>query len=249
MTDTINKLFWMGVTESSNEFIRELEKDFILRFSGECASCSEIYKFDPSVIIFEESLLSNCCTFCKMIQGSKKYRHIPLIYITGSFNRQKKLQLLQQGVFYIAHKPLVALELKLIINNIITSRRFYTDKLLNINADDSATADPFYKKSLEVINHHLDDPDFSCERLADKMCVSRITLYRKIKKSCQKSPIELIHHIRLHKAKEKLKTGEGNIKQVAYSVGFNSINYFTSLFKREFGVNPSVVERKLTFVL
>jgi AraC-like DNA-binding protein len=46
-------------------------------------------------------------------------------------------------------------------------------------------------------------------------------------------------HYRLERACERLTTGDVLAKEVAYSVGFNDLSYFTWAFKRQVGVCPS----------
>ena len=47
--------------------------------------------------------------------------------------------------------------------------------------------------------------------------------------------------IRLEKAKDLLKTGNYNVTEVAYMVGFSSQSYFTKSFQKHFGFPPSNV--------
>jgi two-component system, response regulator YesN len=46
-------------------------------------------------------------------------------------------------------------------------------------------------------------------------------------------------HYRLDRACERLLVGDALAKEVAYSVGFNDLSYFTWAFKRQVGVCPS----------
>jgi two-component system, response regulator YesN len=46
-------------------------------------------------------------------------------------------------------------------------------------------------------------------------------------------------HYRLERACERLNPGNVLAKEVAYSVGFNDLSYFTWAFKRQVGVCPS----------
>ena len=53
------------------------------------------------------------------------------------------------------------------------------------------------------------------------------------------SPISYIHQLRINKAKEMLKSDYGNITDIAYSLGYQSIYDFSRTFKKYTGVPPS----------
>jgi len=50
---------------------------------------------------------------------------------------------------------------------------------------------------------------------------------------------EFYNHNRLSKAKKWIETGETNIKEAAYRIGFANLSNFSKAFKKEFGVLPS----------
>lgn len=101
----------------------------------------------------------------------------------------------------------------------------------------------FLDRLKQEIEKHLEDSDLEVEKIAQLLGVSRTVLFRKTKNATGQSPIELIHHIRLHKAQELLKNTDLTVQQVAYSVGFSTASYFAKLYKQEFGVNPNDVRR------
>ena len=48
-----------------------------------------------------------------------------------------------------------------------------------------------------------------------------------------------IRSLRLEQAAEMLKSNQGNVSEIAYSVGFNSLSYFSRCFKKHFDSSPS----------
>jgi len=50
---------------------------------------------------------------------------------------------------------------------------------------------------------------------------------------------EFYNHHRLSKAKRWIETGETNIKEAAYRIGFSNLSNFSKAFKKEFGMLPS----------
>lgn len=49
---------------------------------------------------------------------------------------------------------------------------------------------------------------------------------------------DYINLLKIDKARELLANGEMNITQIAFHLGFNSSDYFTSFFKKQIGVSP-----------
>lgn len=51
--------------------------------------------------------------------------------------------------------------------------------------------------------------------------------------------MEYLTEYRLEKAKEKMKSGNGTIKEISYMVGFSDPNYFSRIFKKHTDLSPS----------
>ena len=69
--------------------------------------------------------------------------------------------------------------------------------------------------------------------------MSRSTLFEKIKNVSGLTPNNYIRLTRLKKAAEYLSSGEYQINEVCYLVGFSSSSYFTKCFKQQFGMLPT----------
>lgn len=99
--------------------------------------------------------------------------------------------------------------------------------------------DSILEKVLKCIDDHLEDDTFNVEKLCKELGVSERQIQRKLKAKTNKSPIQLISSVRLHRAKELLLQNKYNIAEIAYQTGFSSPSYFSKSFKREFGTSPS----------
>jgi AraC-like DNA-binding protein len=53
------------------------------------------------------------------------------------------------------------------------------------------------------------------------------------------APHQYLLELKLLRAKELLRTTEKSIKEISYELGFQSIHYFSRLFKTKVGINPS----------
>ena len=84
----------------------------------------------------------------------------------------------------------------------------------------------------------MSNPELNLDDLEKGMDMSKMQLYRKLKNITSFSGNEFIRSIRLKESKDLLQTGEFNISEVAYKVGFNDPGYFTRAFKKQFGKSP-----------
>lgn len=88
-----------------------------------------------------------------------------------------------------------------------------------------------------VLNN-ISDSEFTIDRLCREMAMSRTMFYVKLKSLTGKSPQEFIRVIRLERAAVLLRSGH-NVGRVADEVGFDNAKYFSTTFKKYFGVSPS----------
>ena len=91
---------------------------------------------------------------------------------------------------------------------------------------------------MKVVNAHLDDSTFSVDVLTQEVGISRTQLHRKMKEMTGLSTSEFVRNIRLEQAARLLREQKVNISQVAYSVGYSSLPYFSAVFRKHFGISP-----------
>lgn len=101
---------------------------------------------------------------------------------------------------------------------------------------------PLLREMLDVIEKNYTDNNYSVERLADDMCMTKITLYRRVKTLTGQTPVELLNEFRLQKAMALLKEGNIQVGDVAFQVGFSDPAYFTRRFRNFFNFPPSAVK-------
>lgn len=102
----------------------------------------------------------------------------------------------------------------------------------------------FVARLTKQIEAELNNPELSVESLADSLGMSRSVLFRRVKIATGQSPVELIRHLRLERAKHLLYEGNMSVQQVAYEVGFSSPSYFTKCYKQEYGDIPSISKNR-----
>jgi len=76
------------------------------------------------------------------------------------------------------------------------------------------------------------------DELLDEIPMSYSKFRQAFKKTTGQSPNQYYLNIRLNKAKELLTSTSLNINEIAYHTGFESIFYFSKLFKKKNGISP-----------
>jgi signal transduction histidine kinase/ligand-binding sensor domain-containing protein/CheY-like chemotaxis protein/AraC-like DNA-binding protein len=171
--------------------------------------------------------------------------HIPVILLTAMGSEEKQLEGLNVGVNDYITKPFTFEILASRIRNLIAQQKLLQKKFqkqIEVNPGEvtiTPVDEKFLKQALEIVERHIDDPDFSVEDFSGEMYMNRVTLYRKILSITGKTPIEFIRSIRLKKAARLLEKSGMSVAEIAYEVGFNSPKNFTKFFKEEFKVLPS----------
>lgn len=97
----------------------------------------------------------------------------------------------------------------------------------------------FLTRAMEVIESRMGSDEFGVEDFASRMHLSPSMLYRRIKALTDLSPSELIRSMRLKRAAQLLASHAYTVSEVALQVGFIDMRYFSTCFKKAFGVPPS----------
>ena len=106
------------------------------------------------------------------------------------------------------------------------------------------------KKQLERLNLVLDYIQSNYTRqigngeLAGILHLSEDRFNHLFKESMGMAPLQYINEVRLKKAMNLLKKKEGNVAEVADSVGFSDYNHFGRQFRRYYGCTPSEILKR-----
>ena len=108
--------------------------------------------------------------------------------------------------------------------------------ILTTNNDDAA----FINKVVAIIEDNILDKNVSVSFLCDRMAMGHTKLFNKIKGLTGSSPQELILNVKVKFAARMLKDRpELNVSDIAFQLGYNSLNYFGKCFKKAFGQSPT----------
>jgi signal transduction histidine kinase/DNA-binding response OmpR family regulator len=182
---------------------------------------------------------------CRQLKDDERTSHIPIILLTALGAKQNKLQGLDIGADVYLTKPFDADELLAHIANLLANRkrllsRFQAGTLLEPDTPELPERDrQFLDKVNAAIEEHLDDDQFGVDQLLKELAMSRTQLHRKLKALTDQSTTQYVRGVRLEHGRRLLQTGDYNVTEVAFRVGFNSQTYFSRSFKEYFGYAPS----------
>lgn len=89
----------------------------------------------------------------------------------------------------------------------------------------------------DYISFHFAE-EITLAQLAEAAMFSPWYAHRLFREQTGISPADYIRRLRLTKAAERLKKGEGRVIDIAFELGFGSVDGFTRAFQREFLVTP-----------
>lgn len=184
---------------------------------------------------------------CRILKSSVDTSHIPVILLTALSERENIIFGLEAGANDYIIKPFDLSVLKVRIRNILQNRQHLRDTVLAMDikpeeTDYTSQLDKeFLDKVMEVVHEELSDSEFSINDFCRMLGMSRTSVYNKIKTLTGQGPNDFIRIVRLNKAKELLVSRKYSIGEVANMVGFSDPKYFSTCFKKQFGMSPSKI--------
>ncbi len=183
------------------------------------------------------------------VKKDPNYNHLPIILLTAKTQAEDEQEALRMGADEFLTKPFRLGDLKLRIDNIVENRKRIqteygqqtaeeTRKQLN-SSEEPSPDDLFLSRTLKFVYEHLDDESYDRDALAADMGASASTIYNKLRSITGHNVSGFIRDIRL---KEARRMAEENprmrVSDLAYKVGFRDPRYFSTCFKKQFGIQP-----------
>ena len=183
---------------------------------------------------------------CRAVRESEILNHIPIIIITAKATDEDKQKAFEAGADAYLHKPFNTTELNIRVSKLLEQRNILRDKYskamiegLSEEVELSTVNRRFLDQLTSVVYERIADTELSADTVADKMCMSRSQLNRKIRNMTGYSIAAYILHVRIEKAKRMLLTNDVPIGEIAMQCGFDDPNYFSRVFRQIYKVTPS----------
>ena len=185
----------------------------------------------------------------KKIKADPNFQHLPVILLTAKTQEEDRAEALQIGADSYVTKPFKLSDLELRINNIVENRQRVKEEFISKIGEPQPLPHPsveptaddlFLKRASECVYAHLDDSDYDRNAFASDMGASASTLYNKLRALTGLSVGSFIRDIRM---KEAMRIAQNQpdirISDLAYKVGFKDPKYFSTCFKKDFGMQPT----------
>lgn len=183
--------------------------------------------------------------FTKQIKTNELTSFIPVILLTAKTSDEAHLEGLKSTADAFLTKPFNNEIVKATVTQLIAERKKlhtrYSQELVLRPVDIviNSVEEKFIEKLQLILNKELANSEFSSDDFAASIGMSRMQLHRKLKSLLGVSTSEFLRNERLKASTELLKKGKANISEIAYSVGFNDVSYFSKCFKEMYHCTPT----------
>lgn len=181
----------------------------------------------------------------KRLKSNELTRFVPVVFLAFKTDVDNEVDTFKLGCEAFIHKPFLPQQITAIVDNVIAKRRSLKDyyqsaasemDLFQGNTMNSKEKE-FISSFIRVVEENITD-DLSPAIIAQKMCLSEMTLYRRIKDYIGKRPSEFIRGIKLNRAAHLLKTTDRTVQEIMFDCGFNNKSYFYRTFSNTYGKSP-----------
>lgn len=184
---------------------------------------------------------------CTSIRKDFRISHLPIILLTARAEIEDRISGLEAGADSYIPKPFHPEHLKVRVSKLLEQREQFRASF-NKTSTQATQAfqipDPFLHKIIKVIDENLEDYSLNADYIADKVAISKSSLYLKLKNLAGITPHDLINKRRLEKAALLLKTTQLTVSEIIDQTGFNSRTYFYELFLKQYGCSPTQFRKK-----
>lgn len=243
------------------EYINDsLSNDFkVLQASNGEEGAQMAFKHIPDVIVSDIMMPKmDGMEMMRIVKQDIRTSHIPVILLTAKDTIEDKTSGYEGGADSYLTKPFSAKLLTTRVQSLLKNRHRLAEWISSqkplealpaVEAKEeqqefSAIDRDFIDKLNKIIEDNIVQEDITVPFLAENMNMSHATFYRKVKALTNMTAKEYVRKKKLQHCYEMLKTGEHNVNEVAFLTGFKQLAHFREVFKAEFGILPSDVNKQ-----
>lgn len=133
------------------------------------------------------------------------------------------------------------------IQTIDELRGWLKNKISGISSQRGWSEHSKHKEAIDFMIQYAHEryaEDIALEDLSKQLYLTRNYLNRMFKKATGETFTNYLIRVRLEKAKVLLAEGKHMIYEIAEKVGYKNVAYFSSIFKKHYGMNPSELGKK-----
>lgn len=250
-----DKQFSLMIVEDDAEMRKYLSSEFgelynILAFDSAESALDAIGNFAPDMVLTDVMLPGmSGIELCSAIKENPRRNHVSVMLLTAKTNEESVMSGFESGADEYIAKPFNMKILKGRVANMLEQRRLLHEnymkssiKLSKVEVD--SPDDVFLSKVISLVEENLSEPELNVPFLCDKLSMSHVSFYRKIKALTGKNINSMVKEIRIRKAAQLLQVKGMRVTDVMYDVGFSHRSYFATCFKEMFGMTPKEYAHK-----
>lgn len=187
--------------------------------------------------------------FCRRLRSDELWKTLPVILLTAVISEEQVVEGFDVGASDYIGKPFNIHVLLTRIDNLLGHIQYVRDaishNMLTVSKSEIKSPDElFMVKLIALIEENIAEPDLDIPFLCDRMAMSHVSFYRKVKSLTGQSINSFVREIRLKKAAQMLEVKGVTVTDAMYAVGFNHRSYFSSCFKEMFGQTPKMYAKQ-----
>jgi len=218
----------------------------VVRFDGK-AALEYLETAQPDLVLSDVVMpgmdgYELCCRIKENIATS----HIPVVLVTAKSTVDEQVAGLEHGADAYVVKPFDPIYLQALVKSQLRNRETLRNMLEKATPTEkidrqmlSARDQQFLDQLYALMEAELSNPELNITRLTEALHISRTKFYYKVKGLAGVNPNVFFKTYKLNRAAELILSGDYTVSEIADMTGFSTQPYFSTCFKRHFGVNPS----------
>lgn len=181
----------------------------------------------------------------KILKENTRLKHIPILVVSNNKNEAVVTQTLSEGANDYILKPVKLNDILYKVSNLVDIFAYHKEYLEKFqNAEVPAVT--FKENEHQFVNSFAvyiesvlgEKEEITIKRMCTDLNVSTSTLERLVRKHYGCNPVKYLAKRRLEKAHHLLNTTTMNVSEIADKLGYNSVSYFSTTYKKYFGKSP-----------
>ncbi|MDT0676558.1 two-component regulator propeller domain-containing protein [Autumnicola musiva] len=235
------------------EYIAGLLKDYciIIEAANGKDAIELITDKQPDLIISDIMMpVMDGVSFTRYLKTNPETSHIPVILLTARATSAQRMEGYETGADAYITKPFSEQILKLRIKNLINSRNLlrakFTSEKAVLPADLAINSldEKFLEALINTIRENIDTESLNADFLSKELAMSHSVIYKKVKSLTGMTLVEFVRDFKLKIARELIAEKGFSVSEACYRIGYSDRKYFSKLFKKKFGSNPSEYSKK-----
>lgn len=218
----------------------------VYRFNAEEA-LTALEKEEPNLILCDVVMPGwDGYEFCNKVKSDSRFCHIPIILVTAKADIQHQIEGLEKGADAYLAKPFDPKLMMALIKSQLDNRekvRALLNRSTSPNKPIEEALAPqdqlFITRLYKVMEAEIMNSELDVNYVAQELGMSRTKFYYKMKGLTGSTPGAFFRTYKLNCAAEYLREGKYNISEISNMTGFSSLSFFSTCFKKQFGVPPS----------